>query len=174
MTPEEIQAYQQRALAAGRCIQCINPWFDGLCECDPEPTTEQVEQTDRVDAAAYALGEEFTMANVVRPLSAPNAYTVGHKGSYDASLASGEPVYKTGRTEDYEGGWIWPTRQAAEAFLAPTQGMLSFEGRTPVLCAVYGLVLPTGWEADVTPEPDPSDGVHRLLHDALILPLVQE
>ena len=30
----EIKEYRKRMKKAGRCIQCINPWYDGMCSCD--------------------------------------------------------------------------------------------------------------------------------------------
>lgn len=108
----------------------------------------------------------------------PNAYTVGLKSSYDRSLemfvpgvvtqlGDEDPRYvhrpqKSGKEPGYDGGWVWRTEEEARAFLAPTEGLVSFDGKPPVLCDVYGLVLSTGWETDVSSGPGP-DGVHRLL-----------
>jgi len=32
-TREVINQYQERMRQEGRCVQCINPWYDGICEC---------------------------------------------------------------------------------------------------------------------------------------------
>jgi len=93
-----------------------------------------------------------------------SAFTVGFTKSYDASLESQPAVYKTGLIEDegYPGGWVWRTREEAEAFLSACPG---FDGYS-----VYGLVLQNGWEEDVSKEPN-DDGVHNLLHNARIFKL---
>lgn len=31
---KKVEEYQSRMRADGRCTQCINPWYDGLCECN--------------------------------------------------------------------------------------------------------------------------------------------
>lgn len=118
----------------------------------------------------------------------PDAYTIGSKASYDLGLAENPGLKKLGRQmlngSLYEGGWVWRSRHAAEAFLIGKdlchdgrngyrrlgRGMISFDGRAPVLCAVYGLLLPNSWEGDVSRFPY-HDGVHRLLTDAVIIPL---
>ena len=115
-----------------------------------------------------------------------NAYTVGDKKSYDKLLADEKTPKKLGRQMIdgtlYEGGWVWRTRREAEDFLLGVDpvwdpryghkrmgdGMISFDGRRPILCAVYGLVLPNGWDGDVSVRRY-SDGVHRLLTDSLIV-----
>lgn len=96
------------------------------------------------------------------------AFTIGNHIGYDRDLLSpdvvaGERVVnKMGRhpewDEPYGGGWIWRTREAAQAFIDNTE--LSFPAK------VYGVKLAGGWEHDVSPEPDPEDGVHRLLVDS--------
>lgn len=132
----------------------------------------------------------------------PNAFTVGNKRSYDESLSGPDPVRKIGRRssgdegfpDGYEGGWVWRTEIAAWAWLCgidpePESGktpdhrrfgesMISFEGRPPVLCAVYGLVLPNGWDPDVSKEQMSGDlyepnpfGPFTLLTDSLIVPI---
>ena len=62
------------------------------------------------------------------------AYTIGNRKGYDRDLLSpdvvaGErAVRKMGRSEEegdpYEGGWIWRTREEAQAFIDSTE--LSF------------------------------------------------
>jgi len=93
----------------------------------------------------------------------PTAFTIGSRSSYDRALATEPEVKKLGRQPDYGGGWVWRTREAAEAFIEAHPN-LGFEPK------VYGLVLPANWDKDVSPEPA-EDGVHRLLHDALIVQL---
>lgn len=93
------------------------------------------------------------------------AYTIGNHLSYDRDLAAQGPLTKLGARLDedppYEGGAVWRTAGEARAFIETTN--LSFPA------AVYTIELPTGWDEDVSPEPQPEDGFHRLLHDATIL-----
>jgi hypothetical protein len=101
-----------------------------------------------------------------------DAFTVGYAKVYDEGLehpAPTNPNTKLGRRDDYEGGWIWRTPQEAATFLKSSAFAHAFPGRDPNEFAVYRLELPTGWDADVSVEPHTSDGVHRLLHDALIV-----
>jgi hypothetical protein len=92
----------------------------------------------------------------------PTAYTIGNRIGYDRDLASLPVVTKIGRDEDYPGGWVWRTAAEAQQFIDATD--LSFPAK------VYGLVLPNGWEQDVSAEPG-DDGVHNLLNDARIIQL---
>ena len=93
------------------------------------------------------------------------AYTIGAEKSYDLALTNpSEPATKLGQRleEDppYGGGWVWRTAEEAHSFIQDRP-----------LCfvpAVYELLLPTSWEADVSQDVDEA-GVHRLLHDALIM-----
>jgi len=90
------------------------------------------------------------------------AYTIGNRVSYDRDM--GPYMKKTGRRPDYKGGWVFRTAQEAQAYIDQHGHEWHFEGK------VYGLILPTGWEEDVSTEPA-EDGVHRLLHDARIVHL---
>jgi len=86
-------------------------------------------------------------------------FTIGCQPNDDVLLR--EPrVMKLGAHEDYEGGWVWATKEQAALFIRNSS--LSF----PV--AVYELELTGTWETDVSPEPS-SDGAHRILRDARIV-----
>ena len=98
-----------------------------------------------------------------------NAFTVGLKASYDWSLEHEPVVRKMGREPDYDGGWVWRTREEVESFLGP--GHKYDFGRGPVVCGIYGLILENGWELDVSAEPHPEDGVHRLINTSQIVRL---
>ena len=116
------------------------------------------------------------------------AYTVGNEASYDRGLAEDPGMKKLGRQmlhgSLYEGGWVWRSRAGAEAFLSGEdlchdpragyqrhgRGMISFAEGRPVQCAVYGLILPNGWDGDVSRFPY-HDGVHRLLTDSVMVRL---
>ena len=99
------------------------------------------------------------------------AYTLGHSESYDRGLREqvpGKPLLKQGRGDNYSGGWIWETEATAQAFLNSPRFAAAFPGRDSREFAVYEVELPTGWAADVSAAPDPSDGVHRLINHAAI------
>jgi hypothetical protein len=102
----------------------------------------------------------------------PTAYTVGATKSYDQSLAEEPPekCCKLGRhlewDRPYEGGWIFRTREEAQAFLDSGRISEVSDLTPPERFSVYGILLPNGWDTDVSPEQHPSDGVHRLLVDA--------
>ena len=101
----------------------------------------------------------------------PSAYTIGAKKAYDQALENG--AIKVGRHEGYEGGCVWPTLEEAESYLAKTGGMVQFnEDRPPVLCSVYGLILPNGWDEDVDSTNYERDGYHLLLSDAQLVKLL--
>lgn len=98
-------------------------------------------------------------------MKTPNAFTVGVKRGYDQSIKE-KDTFKIGAQVDYEGGWVWRTEAEAREFLG-SEMKYDF-GQGPVLCDVYGLVLPNCWDSDVSVNPA-SDGVHRLLKDSLLL-----
>lgn len=93
------------------------------------------------------------------------AWTAGLTSTYDSNLEEraklGENLLKSGRfpvdPEDpnYPGGSVWKSREAAE--------MGCPAGYSP-----YKILLPTGWDEDVEPEPT-EEGFHHLLNTAVIL-----
>jgi hypothetical protein len=101
-------------------------------------------------------------------LKTPDAFTVGNAKNYDQALREDPLVEKTGVRVDtdppYSGGWVWRTREEAETYIREHRVELKFRPK------VYGLILPVGWDLDVSRQPAP-DGVHRLLHDARIVSL---
>jgi hypothetical protein len=99
----------------------------------------------------------------------PDAFTIGNKAAYDRAAAEG--ATKVGRTDGYDGGAVWPTREEARRWLDERGGCISFEGRPPVPCAVYGLILPHGWDSDVDSSHYREEGFHRLINDAPIVAL---
>lgn len=94
------------------------------------------------------------------------AYTVGHTSSYDQGLQEEPELKKTGRSEEYEGGWIWKTSEEARAFLSTELFRKVMPNRNPTEFSVYSLALPNGWDTDAMPG---YDGVHLLLHNAKII-----
>lgn len=92
-----------------------------------------------------------------------DAFTIGNMRSYEPCFAPGEPQpTKIGRTDDYPGGAVFRTREDAEAWL-----------KAQTLClgwGVYGLILPNGWDVDVSSTLGP-EGYFRLLYDALLVRL---
>lgn len=120
----------------------------------------------------------------------PDAYTIGNKSSYDKTLEE-TGVRKIGRRhpstdfpDGYEGGWVWKTPEDARIWLQGKDSedsedserpyrrygdsMISFDDRDPVLCDVYGLLLPNGLDIDVE-ESVGQNGVYCLINDALII-----
>ena len=37
----EIKKYRKQMIKEKRCIQCINPWYDGTCGCGKEPENRE-------------------------------------------------------------------------------------------------------------------------------------
>jgi len=102
------------------------------------------------------------------------AYTLGATRSYDQALAEEPTTMKIGFRPDspewpggYEGGWVWPTAEAARAYWDEHQGEI-LDTYTAKSFSVYEIQLPGSWESSVSAEPAP-DGVHRLLVDARII-----
>jgi hypothetical protein len=91
------------------------------------------------------------------------AFTIGIEDCYEQAILDNPNTKKLGRMGDYEGGWVWKTFEEAREFLV-AQGLQD-------QYRVYGLSLEGSWETDVSPEPSPKDGVHRLLRDSRIVRL---
>jgi hypothetical protein len=96
------------------------------------------------------------------------AYTIGRTSSYDEALATEPKVTKTGRRDDYSGGWVWKTQQEAEAFRHTPEFRAAFPQARPDEFSCYVLELPEPWERAVSQVPG-ADGVHNILVDARIL-----
>ena len=102
------------------------------------------------------------------------AYTLGRTSSYDKALTSGLGCTKLGSRpqgahdipEGYGGGWLWITPKEAENFRTSDLNKEWFSD--PHSFSVYELDI-TSWEECASKEPDPSDGVHRLLVDSRIV-----
>lgn len=71
------------------------------------------------------------------------AYTLGNPKNYDLSIAEGrrnrQPIYKTGRTEDYLGGVVFRTKEEAQSYAS--ENGLPYEP--------YGVLLLKGWDQEV-------------------------
>lgn len=97
------------------------------------------------------------------------AFTIGHKNNYDKALADEPTVYKIGRSEDYEGGWVWKNESEAwnfiksDSFLKVDWG--DGKSRNPNDFSVYKVKLPNSWEKDVIE----SDKTNYLLVNAEII-----
>jgi hypothetical protein len=85
-------------------------------------------------------------------------YTVGLTAIYEPKLSQGQAI-KRGRRSDYEGGWVWPTAEAAQAFLVAE--------RSVSIRRVYGVMA--DWEADTQAVAGKSYRV--LLRDAAVVRL---
>ena len=153
--------------------------MDAVLTVGAQMTERMTDETDEArSSAAWVLDLTHmglrvpigvTAADVRRdvPPGGPTAFTVGNRTAYDECLAGNPLARKLGAFEcrGYEGGWVWKTEDDARQFARVADTWLPW---TP---GVYGLYLPTGWETDVSPEPHPSDGVHRLLHTSLLVSL---
>ena len=67
-------------------------------------------------------------------------YTVGLVADYEPRIDAGTAI-KGGRRPDYEGGWVWETVAAAQAFLA--------ERKSEHNRRVYGVLA--DWDLDALP-----------------------
>ncbi|HEY8097147.1 MAG TPA: hypothetical protein VIE65_13775 [Methylobacter sp.] len=133
---------------------------------------------DRVNSASYeSILNEMnkivaTADNAVASFLRPDAFTIGNKESYDESLADWpskigrRPIDDPDFPNGYAGGWVWRSAAAAHAWLSGIDSIsddggipefrrhgdykISFEGGQPVECDVYGLILSSGWELDVS------------------------
>jgi len=98
-------------------------------------------------------------------------YTVGHTASYDQGLREDPNLKKLGKTDDYEGGWIWKTPEEAKKFLTSdywsTIDWGDNKSRDASKFSVYCIQFPNSWEEDVYPAS--YDNIYLLLHDAIIL-----
>jgi hypothetical protein len=96
------------------------------------------------------------------------AYTLGNTKSYNEAITNNPDTKKIGKSDDYEGGWVWKTKQEAIDFLNSDHfdNVDWGDGKTRNRdnFSVYGLEL-NSWGNDVSLIPS-SDGVHRLLFDS--------
>lgn len=97
-------------------------------------------------------------------MAEPNAYTVGSTESYEEAFRTQERVLKVGPCVNadvgrYDGGCAFRTREEAQAYVDSSGKPYS----------VYGLLLPVGWDFDVSKEP--IDGFHRILRDVEVVRL---
>lgn len=81
-------------------------------------------------------------------------YTIGFEEGYDDGLSQQDVLYKQGRTEEYKGGAVWKTEDAARE-ACPSDNF-----------AVYA--VDADWEED-TWDPEPKKGLRHLVSDAEIL-----
>lgn len=77
------------------------------------------------------------------------AFTIGHTKSYNQGLLENPHLTKIGKTEDYDGGWVWKTVEEAQAFIW-SQDFLKIDWgdgkpRDPENFSVFGLIL-SSWE----------------------------
>lgn len=75
---------------------------------------------------------------------------------------------KLGRHEGYEGGMVFRTSTDAAQYLREHPVLYFGTPRSAADFSIYGLILPTGWDEDVSKGVDP-EGFYRLLHDAQVV-----
>lgn len=95
------------------------------------------------------------------------AYTLGSTKNYDEALKLDPTTKKLGKNEDYEGGWVWKSKEDAEIFLQ-SQNFLEIDWgdgkcRNPNDFSVYGLFI-NDWEIDTCNSEN--DNNYHLLIDA--------
>lgn len=98
------------------------------------------------------------------------AFTIGHTRSYDQGLLENPQLTKLGKTEDYNGGWVWKNVEEAWSFIW-SQDFLKVDWgdgkpRNPENFSVFGLMF-SSWEEDTYLI---NDQIH-LLHDAQLFRL---
>ena len=100
-------------------------------------------------------------------------FTLGNTKSYNEAIKDNPNIKKLGKTENYEGGWVWKTKQEAVDFLNSDQfDQVDWgDGKTRNRdnFSVCGLEI-NCWRNDVSLIPF-SDGVHRLLVDSKLFVL---
>lgn len=88
-------------------------------------------------------------------------FTLGKTDVYDPLLRDHPDATKEGRSDDYAGGSVWETFEAAQAYLDST--ILGEE------FSIYGVLA--DWETQT--EPEPGQGWHRLLVTSKLIKLEQ-
>jgi hypothetical protein len=96
-------------------------------------------------------------------------YTFGRTSSYDEAFKANTPPMKVGRSEDYEGGSVWQTKTAAQAFVDSLPNESCPDWRREDF-SVYG--VDASWEND-TYQSDPSVSWRSLKRDALLIHLYE-
>lgn len=108
--PSQIAEYQRRATESGRCEQCVNPWFDGMCECDPKPTSEQILETDLVCESWFYINDPSPPNASTDPMT--DAWILFDTKAMDARPVNGHTFYASREPlDDYRNSgseWIQP------------------------------------------------------------------
>jgi len=91
-----------------------------------------------------------------------DAYTIGCAESYSQGLCQEKTLRKLGRTDNYDGGAVFRSKESAQKFI---------DDNNYKWYAVFGLTLPNGWETDVDESKEKEEGFCRLLNNAKIVSL---
>lgn len=99
-------------------------------------------------------------------------FTLGSTKNYNESLATNSEVKKCGKSDDYNGGWIWKSRKEVLEFLYSTDFLKIDWGdnhiRNPNNFSIYGVII-NDWDQDTYLSDE--DNQHHLLIDAKIITL---
>lgn len=102
------------------------------------------------------------------------AYTIGCTKSYNEGFQTDPDMKKIGRSENYEGGCVWRTKEEAQAFIWSDEFLKIDWGdgkpRYPENFSVYGLIL-SSWEEDVDSIRRDDNKYHLLLNDSKLFKL---
>lgn len=94
-------------------------------------------------------------------------YTIGNTSSYDKSIAEdSDNCFKLGKSENYEGGWIWKNPDEAINFINSKEFLNVNWGdgkpRNPERFSVYCVIIKS-WNDVSMPD---KDGIYHLLIDS--------
>lgn len=99
------------------------------------------------------------------------AYTIGNRNSYDRALEEahrdGGVIHKLGRSQDYDGGWVFCSMEDARAKLDDPDGLRTDFGHGMTEAGIYELRLPRSWGEDVYWNGE--EASHLLVVDAVIV-----
>jgi len=100
------------------------------------------------------------------------AFTLGSTKNYNESLLADRETKKCGKSEDYDGGWVWKSEKEAIEFLHSSDFLKVDWGdgksRNPNNFSVYGVII-NNWEKDTYCSD--KDNQFHLLIDAKIITL---
>lgn len=99
-------------------------------------------------------------------------FTLGHTKNYNESLVANPETKKCGKSDNYDGGWIWKSREEALKFLYSNDFYKVDWGdnklRDPNNFSVYGIII-NDWDKDTYLSS--KDNQLHLLIDAKIIML---
>lgn len=99
-------------------------------------------------------------------------YTIGSTKSYNEAFLTDPNIKKVGKSENYDGGWIWKTQEDASNFLNSIEFLKidwgDNQSRDPHNFSIYGVII-NSWEDDTYL--NEKDHQLHLLTDAVLVKL---